>query len=237
MTSDTNANQQDIVPGEGQSSAGQQKSSTQPEVFTKDKVEQLIRERHSTLDKRIAELEKTTQVANKALEAERQRAKTAADRAAQLEEEKSRRELEGIKDNPDALSLWQARQTHRDEVRQLEAEKEALAQQKAQYATDLEEAKTYKVFKNAHTIASKPEYAGVKAETLVELTDGTPDKMEGLAKLLKAAMGQPAATKTETSPPDSGRSTGGAGEPSAEELDAMPMAQYAEWYNKRHKKR
>lgn len=237
MTTDAAANKKDAVPAGGQHSAETGKPSSQPEVFNKEQVETLIRERHSKLDKQIAELTKAQKAASETAEVERAKSRTAADRLATYEEERARRELDGIKDNPDALSLWQAKQAYREMVRDLEAKQEAFeAKQKASEA-DIEEMKVVKKFKLASEITSRAEYAGVKAETLVELTDGSSDKMESLAKLLKAGMGQVPTTTTNVGSPDSGKSTGGAGEPSADKLNEMSMAEYADYWAKRQKKK
>lgn len=221
----------DALPVGGQpSTGGESKPSTQPEVFTKEQVE----ERHSKLDKEIANLTKQNEASTKAIVTAKTQVESYVKRLAEIEEEKARGELEGIRDNPDALSLWQARQTHKESVRALEAQQTSFEQERSQFLTDLEELKSYKSFKGAMEIVSKPEYKGVDAQKLVDLTDGSSEKMEALAKLLKAGMGQPAATPTL---PDSGKSTGGAGEPTAEELESMPVEQYAQWYNNRQKKR
>jgi len=231
MLSDAETKPGDALPNEGQpSTGGESKPSTQPEVFTKEQVE----ERHSKLDKTIATLTKQNEASKRAIEDAKTKTDSYAKRLAEIEEEKARGELEGIRDNPDALSLWQARQAHREAVKELETQRASFEQERGQFLTDLEEVKSYKTFKGAMEIASKPEYKGVDAQKLVDLTDGSSEKMEGLARLLKAGMGQPAVTVTL---PDSGKSTGGAGEPTAEELAEMPIEQYAQWYNSRQKRR
>jgi len=228
---DAKTETQEALPVKGQpSGVGESQPSTQPETFTKEQVA----ERHSKLDKTIADLQKANESTKKAIEAANAKAESYAQKLAEIEEQKSRDELNRIGDNPDALSLWQAKQVHKEMVAEFEKSKASFDTERSKFLVDLEEVKNYKTLKSASDIVSKPEYKGVDAQKLVDLTDGSPEKMEGLAKLLKAGMGEPTAT---TILPDSGKATGGAGEPNADELDKMSVSQYAEYYARRTKQR
>ncbi len=207
------------------------KPSTEPEMLTKEQAEKLTNERHSKLDKRISELEKATSQSTKAREAAEARAKAAEDRLAETQRQAEEAEREEYKDSPDALSLFDQRVKHRQNEERLKKEREAFEAEKATHAEEMSEAKQYKVTKLADEIAST---YGVDSSLLIQLTDGSREKMERLAKSLpkkEAGDNKPNLQK----PPDSGKTSGRFGKPNLAQLESMSMDQYAEYVKERDK--
>jgi predicted RNase H-like nuclease (RuvC/YqgF family) len=147
-----------------------------------------------------------------------------------LTREADERELEVARKDPDALTAYQkSRDLKQQEAAVAKAQRE-IAAEKAKWAGELEELHKYKVMKQASDIAAK--YKGVDSELLATLTDGSLEKMEGLAKVLsgdkKVAKEDEATFLDKPFKPDSGISSG-SGEPSIEQLDKMTMDEYARW--------
>lgn len=201
--------------------------STPPKTYNQEEVDTLLNEKHSKLDTRIADLEKAGKVNTKANTTLKAQLKTSQDLVVAARKDKEEAEFAAIpRDNPDALSLFTARQAHRDDVRTHEANVASFDERKAQYEADLAELVEYKKFQVAVGIVSKDEYKGVSAKSLVELTDGSPDKMEDLAKILKLTVGENPASQPSEIPPDSGAGQGGAGQLSTEQIENMSMEDY-----------
>lgn len=195
------------------------KPSTEPEMLTKEQAEKLANERHSKLDKRISELEKITQRADA-------RAKAAEDRLAKAARQAEDAERDSIKDSPDALSLFEQRVKLRQDREAFEAERVA-------HAEDIAEAKQYKITRVADEIASEYE---VDSSLLVQLTDGSREKMEKLAKSLpKKEAGDNKPNLQKPPKPDSGKTSGRFGKPTLDQLEHMSMDEYAEYVKDRDK--
>lgn len=219
MTTDAEVKPEEVVDSElagDELSKEEPKPSPEPEMLTKEQAEKLANERHSKLDKRIAELEKTTAKQVKALEVALTRAKAAEDALAQAERK-------SLGEDSDALSLYEAK---------LQAKKDhdALQVEMATYAEEIADAKQYRISKMADEIAA--EY-GVDPSLLISLTDGTRVKMENLAKVLPQKEDEQA--KKTPKKPDSLKTIGGSREPTAEDLEKMSPEDYAEWAKKRYK--
>lgn len=217
------------------------KPSAEPEVLTKEQAEKLANERHSKLDKRIAELEKLTSRSAKAVQAAEARAKAAEAALAEAQRRAEDSERESLKDSPDGLSLFEKQVKHREAVAALERQKAEWETEKATHDADIEEAKSYKVTKMADEIAVD---TGVDAALLVSMTDAYTDstkrreKMEALAKVLpKRETGDNKPNLTKPPKPDSGKTSGRFGKPTLEQLEKMPMAQYAEYVKERDEKK
>lgn len=208
--------------------------SQPPEMLTREQAEKLANERHSKLDKRISELEKQSNRAVKGQEAAQARAQAAETAYAELQRERESQELEGIKDNPDALTIFQRKKALREMEVALNKREAEMKRREEENTEALAEVTRFKVVKQAMEIVAKPGYEDVSAEDLIELTDGTPEKMEKMA--LKLAKLKPKASeKTEPFEPDSARNKGGASKPTQEQLEKMTPAQYAEWAKTRFK--
>ncbi len=209
------------------------KPSTEPEMLTREQAEKIANERHSKLDKRISELEKITQRSTKATESAEARAKAAEKQLAETARRAEEDERESIKDSPDALSLFDQKVKHRQEVEHLKKEREDFEAERATHAEEVAEAKQYKINKMADEIAST---YGVDPSLLVQLTDGSKDKMERLAKSLpkkEAGDNKPNLQK----PPDSNKPSGRFGKPTLAQLESMNMDQYAEYVQDRDKRK
>lgn len=158
-------------------------STDTPRTYTEEQMQKVV---NDTLAKRGREL--AAEHKTRADKAERQvtslQAQIAQSKAASEALQRRMDELEEAKfgDNADALSLHRSRQQLRADRARLEQEKADLEKQQGDLEDDLAEAKAYKAKKEADTIAAN--YDGVDAQDLVDYTDGTPEKMEALAKKL-----------------------------------------------------
>ena len=238
MTSDAKGNQQEVaivvagqdtvLPEVGLPSGEKTPTpSTPPETYTKEQVEKLVSERHSKLDKRIAELEKVTAKSTKAVELAEKRAADAEAAFVKAQKEKDDADLEAIRDNPDALTQYQIKVRHRERDAELTRRERELIQREAEDEEAKQELLEFKQTKLASEIASK--FEGVDPATLTELTDGSAEKMELLAKKLGTLK-----VKKEEVPgspefkPDSGLTSGGARKLTAEQIETMPVETYAQ---------
>jgi len=211
-----NKGNQDALQDTGQPSDPETGPSTTAKVYSEAEVEELVKQRHSKLDKRIAELEKQ----GSELESARQRAKEAEDRAAQVQKQIEARELEGIKDDPELVKLYQRRKELDDKAKTLDARERELSRKELQIKTESEAiAKTLR----QSTISGIATKYGVEVKVLEELGIDDADRLEKVAKIIGKPKAQP-----ETVKPDSGLSVGG-GHPTNEQLDKMSMADYAKW--------
>jgi chromosome segregation ATPase len=225
VTSDDN-NEVVTVP-----STSEEKPSPEPVMLTKEQAEKLANDRHSKLDKKIAELTKNSERLQKSILDAETRTKKAYDSLSVAQKRVEEAERKSLGDSPDALKLFEAQVKHRQEVEKLEQMRSEFESEKVKYTEDISEAKQYKITRLADTIAS--EY-GVDASLLTTLTDGSQEKMELLAKSLpKKDEGKGIQLPGK---PDSGKHISGVGNPTIEQLDAMPMDKYAEWAAKRNKK-
>lgn len=102
-------------------------------------------------------------------------------RARTLQEQIDRMEDEGIK-QPDAKELMALKRQLRQERAELLTEKANLAREREAMSTEKQELSQYKLMQKAGNIAKG--YEGVDPQLLVDLTDGSEEKMEALAKTL-----------------------------------------------------
>ena len=233
MTTDATKGTQEGIVTDATSEETEKVPSSQPEMLTKEQAEKLANERHSKLDKRIAELEKIGTKAAKAISAAEARAQAAEEALANAERAKEEAEFEGVRDNPDALSTLKAKKAVKDAQAQLARDRAQLAREKAEHEEALSEVAKYKTAQKAAEIASK--YKGVEASELIDLTDGTPEKMEKMA--IRLSGGKTRESKQEEKPfqPDSGDGRGGKGKPTMEQLENEPIESYMERAKDRYK--
>ncbi len=205
--------------------------STEPELLTKEQVEKLFNKRQATLDKRIFELEKSQLKYTKALEAAAQRTKNAELSLALAQKERDDAERRALGDSPDALTLFEAKIKHKQDVEAMEERQRKFEEDKSEWEDAISEAKQHKVAKIADEVASEYE---VDSELLVSMTDGTREKMEKLAKVLpkKTADDVPIIPRR---PPDSGKKSRVLTNPTVEQLSKMSMGQYADYVAERDK--
>ena len=230
MVTDATTEGQEVILDELPSADNPEQPSTQSELLTKEQAERLANERHSKLDKRISELQKLTERSTQSLKDAESRALAAEEQLERLEKAKEESEYEKVRSNPDSLSLFQERKTVREEQAALKRQKAEFERGKAEYAEAIAEATKFKTFQIASEIATK--YKGVDATELMELTDGTPAKMEKMAARLGKAVAKTTTTETPFNP-DSGLGTGGAPRYTLEQLEAMTEEQYAAYVQKR----
>ena len=207
-----------------------QTPSQEPEMLTKAQAEKLANERHSKLDRRIAELEKLQEKSTKLTDAAARRAQAAEDALALARKEVEEAERKALGDTPDALSLFEAKLAHKQAQESFRRQQEEFETQKAEWEDAITEAKQYKITKVANEVAAE---AGVDPELLVSMTDGSREKMEKLAKVLPKKTAEDNVTLPK--PPDSGKKSRVLTNPTVEQLDKMSMEQYAEYVKERDK--
>ena len=207
MTTDAPEEPKDALP-KGQPSEEKKEPSASPKMYTEVQANKLADEKHSTLDTQIAELVKVGAKATRAIEVADKRAEDAEEALSRAAQEREKKELDGIGDNADALSLFHGKRTLREGQEKLRLENAELERKKAEHDEDLKEVKGMKALRVAMDIAAK--HKGVEASTLVDLTDGKRESMEKLAKALSGV--KPKETSEKPSKPDSGDNDGGGGQ-------------------------
>ena len=205
----TDANQEpkDAIQETGQPSKDSaDKPSTPPETLTRVEAEKLADqkadEKHSKLDTRLRELEKAGTRSTAALEAANRRTAVAEESLAVVQVEKDRAELEAAHGSPDALSLYQAKIAARERKATLDQRESDLTQKEADHADEIAEARVGKAAILATTIARE---TGVDASQLLNLTDGSEEKMRAAAEVLPKLN----APVVPANIPDSGTGKGG----------------------------
>ena len=204
--------------------------SKEPEMITKAQAEKLANERHSKLDRRIAELEKLQEKSTKLTDTAAKRAQDAEDALALARKEVEEAERRAMGDSPDALSLFEAKLAHKQAIESFRRQQEEFEAQKAEWEDAITEAKQFKITKVANEIAAE---AGVDPELLVSMTDGSREKMEKLAKVLPKKTAEDKLTLPK--PPDSGKKSRVLTNPTVEQLNSMSMEQYAAYVAERDK--
>lgn len=233
MGTDTTKEAQEVISG-GDDVSGEkpEESSSNPEMLTREQAEKLANEKHSKLDKRIAELEKTTTKAAKIIEAAESRAAAAEEALANAERAKEEAEFEKVRGDPDALSTFQTKKAVKDAEARVAKDRALLAKERAEHAEALAEIANFKIVQAASEIASK--YKGVVASELIDLTDGSPEKMEKMA--IRLSSGKAIGSKAGDSfVPDSGDGKGDSGQSTAEQRANWSMEQYKKWAEARFK--
>ena len=200
-----------------------------PETYTKEQVQKLISDERAQAGRKVAEATKAADKAAKVLEGVEQRAKDAEEALARIREEKDEAELQVARDNPDALNTFQVKKTLRTKETELKRKEQELSKRELEAREALEVVNEFRKEQKATEIGVQ---YGVDASILLAITDGSPEKMEAAAKALSQGK-----TKKETPAmkPDSGLTSGGAGRPTVEQLEAMSPEQYAEWAKNRYK--
>ena len=174
--------------------------SGKTKVSPQDAIEQMIAERvHRALSdagRDAASMEKQKTEASQLL-AEARKERQGVER---LRQEQEAGEIEKYADNPDMQEIIKSRQRARIRQEELDRRAEDLASRESAINAERAEYQGYKIKTSAATIAAK--YPGANADDLLTLTDGTPEKMEALAKKL-------ATTAKGTLKVNSGLSSGG----------------------------
>jgi len=230
MDTDAKEGQKDTLPGKGQSSGEKpQEPSAQPETFTKEQAEKLAEkradEKHAKLDTQVAKLTKDSAKLTTAIEAASRRAAAAEEALAEPEKAKDDAALKAAGDTPDALSVHLAKVAVREAKDAVKREREQLDADKAEHATEIEDAKSYNTTKLAMEIATE---LNVDANQLISLTDGTEEKMRKAAEILPK-VGQ----SQKTTLPDSGGGAGGVKKLSEMTIPEQDNISDAEWFAKR----
>jgi len=163
MSKDGNPQGKDALPGandtKGQpSDQNGENPSNQPKTFTEEEVKKMVSERHSTLDRQIADLTKQLTDAKSQLSA--------------YQKEKEDAELEKVKDDPEKLSVYQLRK----QARELTEIKKGLEERLAQLESELEEERK---------LSAPLKIAPLVKEVAEEFEGLDPDKLAKLVVIAK----------------------------------------------------
>jgi len=232
MDQDATGTKQDGLPeDQGLPSDGETKPSEEtPEVkvYTQEDVDKAMAERHSALDKEIARLKKQVEQGNLTA----RQLQDAQAELARIQKEEEEREYEDVKSDPDRLALFKQKQDLAKTAAGLADRENNLRQQETEMKELIDAGYKVKRIEAAQEIVK--DFPGVEASALLEANLETPEQMRVFAKTLAGVKG---AEKPPVPAPDSGLGIGTGGEPSVEQLDAMPMEQYAAYVKKRDAKK
>lgn len=171
MLDETKEATKNSLPGTEQASGGEVGNTPgEPKTYTEEEVAKIQNDGKATLGR-----------VQKALEVAEARATSVEGTLAQLQKEKDEAELEVARGDSESLSIYQAKQSLRRREAELLKRDQDLAKQQVEFEDAITEVKAFKATKKASEIATK---YGVESSTLIELTDGTPERMEALAKVL-----------------------------------------------------
>jgi len=206
---ETKGLQEGVPSGDVSSVETPEAPSTSTEMLTKEQAEKLANERHSKLDREISDLKKATAKAASTIQAAEDRAQAAEAEVSKAQKAKDEAEYEAARGNPDTLTLYERNKVIREAEVELKRKQAELKRSQLEHEEAIKEIADFKITKLATEIASK--YKGVEASTLIELTDGTPEKMEKLAQKLSGTK-PPKEPEEKPEPPDSGETKGGGGD-------------------------
>lgn len=194
----------DTLP-KGQSSEQEKGTSAKPpRTYTEEEVKKAISNHEAAKGREWKALTERAARAEGELGTLRQEIEETRTQLTQLLQEKDEMERESARNNPDLLDTYQRKQALRKQESQLKEQMRQLTQSKAQHEAELKELRDFKVKQMASEIAGR--YEGVEADVLLSLTDGTPEKMEALAKVIAKSK---EAEKPWPEKPDSGVTSGG----------------------------
>jgi len=166
------------------------------------------------------------------------KAREDANRAEQ--ERRDAAELAEAQGDPDKLAVYQSKQTEKQRVKSLDARLDAreadLNKREADHEAEIQAAREAQKEINVWQVASAKNIDPVRLKDLSEKfnVEGK-EKLEELAE--EIASGKPKTEPTEALTPDSAVTSGGQGEPTQEQLEKMPMSQYAAYVAKRDAKK
>lgn len=196
MATDGTENAQDVATSEQTTET----SKETPQTFTEEQVEE--RERKVRSDG-LAELGRLKK-ANEALVNTNLKTQERIGRIIQEQEEDELSRAEG---NDEKLSAIKERQTRRRVESELVKTKSELDGEKAKTAEAQEKEAEHTKERNAREVATRLQVDAKLLAELAKLTDGSVEAIEEKARLL------PKKGETKTLTPDSGKTTGGKGEP------------------------
>ena len=168
-----------LQPVAGQPSEGQKGTLSQPpKTYTEAEVQKTISDALS----RAGRDAKTLDALKKQAESEKAEAGRQVVELKEWQERRDQEELERVRNDPDLLRAYQDKQSLRREQDKIKQEKLQLEREKLEHREALEAMKRFRKEQAASQIASR--YEGVDADTLLDLTDGTSEKMDALAQRL-----------------------------------------------------
>jgi len=151
-------------PGQPSDQNGENPSNP-PRTYTEEEVKKMLGERHSTLDRQIADL-------NKQLTTLQKKAENAESELGKHRKEKEDAELEKVKDDPEKLSAYQLRK----QVKELTEIKKGLEERMAQLESELEEERK---------LSAPLKIAPLVKEVAEEFEGLDPDKLAKLVVIAK----------------------------------------------------
>ena len=225
------------LPGEPQGTSGSKaKTYTEDEFNTrlsdalaaKGRDDKTLSDREATLNSRQEGLD-----ARQAEIAEQERQRDA--------EELEVARIAATKGDSEPMKIYQDKKTQRKLVDDIgtqrgdvKKEREALDRDKAEHAAEIKAARETQMEIKIFEIATRE---NVDPQKLKDLNLPTVEQIEAVAKVLPKLPAKGEDETPEGLSVDSGVTSGGQGEPTKEQLEKMPMAQYAAYAEKRDAKK
>ena len=160
---DAENTQKEVASQEQPSSEASKPSTGDQQTFTKEEVDKLIASRHSTLDKKIAELTKGVSAAQAGVAAANKRADEATAALAQREKEEWDAKLAAAQGDPDLMAKLKIERSLKDREAAVKAKEADIDARIAEFENDF----------NALNEAGRVEYA---AELAAELGQQQPHR-------------------------------------------------------------
>jgi hypothetical protein len=212
----------DALPGTGQPSGGEGNNPSKPQA--KMYSEEDVGRRHAKLDKTIAQL-------NRELTEARQAGENTAAELQRRQKQIDDAEMERIGDDPAKLSVFQTHRAAQERIAKAEAKEREATRILTEVKAGQEALAADKAEIAVAKLASKYK---IPVEDLTDLGITDPEALERVAVRL-------AAKRVTTTPKggeddfttDSGLTSGGESEPTAEQLGKMSDKQYHDWASKR----
>lgn len=231
---ETEGTTKDTLQETGQTSGGEAGTTSggEPKTYTAEQIRKIDSDARAEAG-REAKAAKTEATKAKASlsEAESQLSET-KQQISDLEKRIDDAELEGARDDPERVKLYQQRQELRVKESALEEGKRKLAKDKLEHEAEIKVARESQGEIAIWQTAIK---YGVDPVKLKELNLTSPEQIEAVAKAIaaqKTAASPPGGEGSAALLPDSGVTSGGEGTPTVEQLEKMTPTQYAAWRKK-----
>ena len=199
-------------------------TTSEEATYTKEQVDKIRSDTLAAAGRERVKVEKALEDANKQLERLDEERKVEEEELERLKQERDEAEASHVDGKPDALSALQQRQKLRAAAAELTKREREIQRREADLNEGLKTIQRMKLQSDAESLAL--EY-GVSSKTLLELTDGSREKMEALAKVLPRDR-KDLPDSTNITKPDSGVTTGTRGKLTKEQAHKLPMDQYAQ---------
>lgn len=228
---------QDSLPGTGQASDSKEGTTPggEPKTYTDKDIQKIISDAKAEAGREAKAAKVEADKAKASLTNTENQLNQTKQQLAVLTKRIDDAELEGARDNPELINLYQQKQDLRRKEAELEEGKTQLAKDKAEHEAEIEVARSTSREILIWGIATKRGVDPVRLKDLsAKFNLQSEEQIEEMAQTISTGKTTPSGVEDKTKPlqPDSGATIGG-GELTNEQLEDMPMGQYAAYVNKR----